>query len=129
MGDNLVVVRDRQRALHGFHNVCRTAPRASSTGRAAIAAMPSSAPYHAWGYSFDGKLVSVPFKENFPDFDLDRHGLVPLEVETFLGFIFVRQRPGGPQRRRDDGALSRRARALSPAGIDLARRVTPRSAG
>jgi len=96
MGDSFVVVRGKDGELRGFHNVCRhRAARlldgASGTCKGAIVC-----PYHAWSYGYDGRLNTVPFREKFPGLDLDRSGLAPLEVEDFLGFVFVRQQPGGP---------------------------------
>src|SRR5262249_22201223 len=46
--------------------------------------------------SFDGRLVGVPHKDTFRNFDTSRHGLIQLEQEVFMGFIFVRFEPGLP---------------------------------
>ncbi len=96
MGDNFVVVRDRTGQLHGFHNVCRHRAARLLDGPKGKCRGAIVCPYHAWSYNYDGRLTGVPFRETFPDLDLDRTSLVPLELEVFLGFIFVRQRPGGP---------------------------------
>jgi phenylpropionate dioxygenase-like ring-hydroxylating dioxygenase large terminal subunit len=97
MGDNLVVIRDRKGVLHGFHNVCRHRAARLLDGPKGNCRHAIVCPYHAWGYNLEtGALMSVPFKENFPDFDLDSHGLVPIELEVFLGFIFVRTEGDGP---------------------------------
>jgi phenylpropionate dioxygenase-like ring-hydroxylating dioxygenase large terminal subunit len=96
MGDGFFVVRGRAGEIRGFHNVCRhRAARLldGDTGRCKGAIV---CPYHAWSYGYDGRLANVPSREKFPGLDLDRTGLVPLEVESFLGFVFVRQRSGGP---------------------------------
>ena len=44
----------------------------------------------------DGRLVGVPHRQTFRDLNPDQHGLVPLEQEIFMGFIFVRLEPGLP---------------------------------
>lgn len=96
MGERLVVLRDRDGTLRGFHNVCRHRAARLLDGPKGHCRHAITCPYHAWGYAFDGRLVSVPFREQFPDLEPERTGLVPVELEVFLGFIFVRQRPGGP---------------------------------
>jgi phenylpropionate dioxygenase-like ring-hydroxylating dioxygenase large terminal subunit len=96
MGDKFVVVRDKAGALRGFHNVCRHRAARLLDGDKGKCKGAIVCPYHAWSYGYDGRLNTVPFREHFPDMDLGRNGLAPLELEVFLGFIFVRQRPGGP---------------------------------
>jgi phenylpropionate dioxygenase-like ring-hydroxylating dioxygenase large terminal subunit len=96
MGDNFVVVRDRELRLRAFHNVCRHRAARLLDGPKGKCKGAIVCPYHAWSYNLDGRLTGVPFRETFPDLDIDRTSLVPLELETFLGFIFVRQKPGGP---------------------------------
>jgi len=41
-------------------------------------------------------LLSIPQREAFKGLDQSRHGLVPLDLEIYLGFIFVRFAPGLP---------------------------------
>jgi len=53
-------------------------------------------PYHAWTYALDGRLIGVPQRDSFTGLDSARHGLLPLEHEVFMGFIFVRFAPGLP---------------------------------
>jgi Rieske 2Fe-2S family protein len=46
-------------------------------------------PYHAWTYGLDGALHQAPgFRAN-ADFDPAAHGLVPLPVERWGGWVFV----------------------------------------
>lgn len=51
--------------------------------------------YHAWNYGLDGRLKSVAFRNGLrgqggmpEDFDVSRHRLTPLKVQTFCGMIF-----------------------------------------
>ena len=37
-----------------------------------------------------------PIARRFPALDMGRHGLAPLDLEVFMGFIFVRLEPGLP---------------------------------
>jgi phenylpropionate dioxygenase-like ring-hydroxylating dioxygenase large terminal subunit len=54
------------------------------------------APYHAWTYGLDGRLVAIPQREAFKGLDFARHGLATVEQEIFLGFVFIRFAPGLP---------------------------------
>src|SRR4030088_45781 len=56
----------------------------------------ATAPRPAWTYCLDGRLVAIPQREAFKGLDLGRHGLVAIEQEIFLGFIFIRFAPGLP---------------------------------
>ena len=53
-------------------------------------------PYHAWSYGLDGALRAVPRRQGFDHLDLAAYGLVPVEHEVFLGFVFIRFAPGLP---------------------------------
>ncbi len=96
LGEAVVSVRGPDMQVRSFHNVCRhrasrllDGPKGHCKGRI-------TCPYHAWTYTLDGRLTGVPHRESFRDLDLGRHGLVQLEQEIFLGFIFVRFEPGLP---------------------------------
>ncbi|HEY0940954.1 MAG TPA: aromatic ring-hydroxylating dioxygenase subunit alpha [Steroidobacter sp.] len=96
LGESIVTVRGRDGVIRSFHNVCRhrasrlvDGPQGNCGGRI-------TCPYHAWTYSLDGRLIGVPYRETFRDFQPEQHGLVPLEQEIFLGFVFIRLEPGLP---------------------------------
>ena len=96
LGESIVVVRSGASEIRSFHNVCRhrasrllDGPKGNCGGRI-------TCPYHAWTYTMDGRLIGVPQRETFRNFDTSRHGLAALEQEIFLGFIFVRLEPGLP---------------------------------
>lgn len=95
-GELVVALRGRDGAIRAFHNVCRhrgarilDGPQGNCGGRI-------TCPYHAWTYTLDGALIGVPGREEFEGLDLDTHGLVPVDMEIFLGFIFVRINGKGP---------------------------------
>jgi phenylpropionate dioxygenase-like ring-hydroxylating dioxygenase large terminal subunit len=96
MGDNIVVVRDRDGALRGFYNVCRHRAARLLDGARGKCRGAIVCPYHAWSYGYDGRLNAVPSREHFGDLNSVRVGLAPVELEIFLGFVFVRHSPGGP---------------------------------
>jgi phenylpropionate dioxygenase-like ring-hydroxylating dioxygenase large terminal subunit len=96
LGESIFSLRGEDGQVRSFHNVCRhRAARLVDETRGSCGRR-FSCPYHAWTYALDGRLVGVPNRESYGGLDLARHGLVPVEQEVFLGFIFVRLEPGGP---------------------------------
>ena len=71
------------------------AARGCSTGAAGCAKR-LTCPYHAWTYASDGRLVGVPQREDYPGLDMEGLGLIPVEMESWRGFLFVRLESGGP---------------------------------
>ncbi len=49
-------------------------------------------PYHAWSYSFDGRLIGTPNVAK-DEVDRDSLGLWPVPVEVWQGFLFVHLDP------------------------------------
>jgi Rieske 2Fe-2S family protein len=82
----IVLTRDREGALRGFHNACRHRG-AQICPDGADRRSRLTCPYHQWVYDLDGRLVSARHMQ--PGFDLSRHGLVPIHVEEVEGAIFV----------------------------------------
>jgi phenylpropionate dioxygenase-like ring-hydroxylating dioxygenase large terminal subunit len=52
--------------------------------------------YHGWTYHLDGRNRSVSAPDTFPKFDRSKFGLKPIELEVFVGMVFVRFQPGEP---------------------------------
>jgi phenylpropionate dioxygenase-like ring-hydroxylating dioxygenase large terminal subunit len=84
----LVVVRDDQRELRAFHNVCRHRGAKLFEGRG-HAGRELRCFYHAWAYGLDGSLKRTPQAEQFGDLDRSCFGLLPASVETWKGMVFV----------------------------------------
>ena len=95
-GERALVIRDGDGALRAFHNVCRhrasrvVADESGSCGESIVC------PYHGWTYGFDGKLQSVPSDQGFDHLDKSRLGLPEIEIEEWMGFVFVRFGGDGP---------------------------------
>jgi glycine betaine catabolism A len=87
--DAVLLVRGADEVLRGFFNVCRhrgheLAPCGSTgTGRSI------QCPYHGWRYDLSGDLVSMPRFETADGFDRAGHGLVPVAVEEWHGWVMV----------------------------------------
>jgi phenylpropionate dioxygenase-like ring-hydroxylating dioxygenase large terminal subunit len=96
LGESIVAVRGADGAVRSFHNVCRHRASRLLDGPQGHCGPRIVCPYHAWTYALDGRLMGVPQRETFRDFDVAKHGLIALEQEIFMGFIFVRLEAGLP---------------------------------
>jgi glycine betaine catabolism A len=98
-GESVLVVRTRRDTLSGHINLCRhrgslltDAP--GKPGQVEIAASGRFAgsiqcPYHAWTYSFDGRLRAAPYLEESDGLRKEDLPLHAVTVETWGGFIWV----------------------------------------
>jgi phenylpropionate dioxygenase-like ring-hydroxylating dioxygenase large terminal subunit/AcrR family transcriptional regulator len=96
LDERAVVLRDDQGVARAFHNVCSHRAHALLTGQQGNCRKFITCPYHGWTYHLDGRNRSVSAPDTFPKFDRSGFGLKPIEVEVYMGFVFVRFRPGGP---------------------------------
>jgi choline monooxygenase len=95
-GAPVVVVRNAEGGLAGFHNVCRHragALVADGTGNCGVG---FACRYHGWRYALDGRLRSATDFGALPGFDPRQFGLFPIRVETWRGLIFVNLDPAAP---------------------------------
>jgi Rieske 2Fe-2S family protein len=115
-GDSVIIVRDQDGKVRGYHNVCRhrgsrlclhgtqfdnvRPSEARTDGKPAdpvlsVVQLGSSGntpvfrcPYHAWTYDLSGRLISVP--PSLPSgLKQEELGLHPAHVRTADGFIFI----------------------------------------
>jgi len=91
LGDAPVILcRDADGALSAFHNTCRH--RGAELCREAVEPMGKliRCPYHAWAFAAaDGRLVSTAHAQPTADFDRAAHGLFPVSVRVWAGFVFL----------------------------------------
>lgn len=92
-GESILVIRAPDGRVHAHLNLCRHRGSRLVDG-AQGRARKLVCPYHAWAYEPDGRLAAVPQREQYPD--LAGHDLLPVELEDWHGFLFVRLEPGGP---------------------------------
>lgn len=96
LGESVIVVRGKDMILRAFTNVCRHRGSRLVDG-ASGCAKKLVCPYHAWTYDLDGRLTGVPDSASYPALDRDKAGLVPVDLELWRGFVFVRLADdGGP---------------------------------
>ncbi|OYO27561.1 Rieske 2Fe-2S domain-containing protein [Janthinobacterium sp. PC23-8] len=85
----VIVVRDRQHAIHVLENRCRhrgatvcEKTRGNATG--------FTCPYHSWSYGLDGKLRGLPYADGYEDvIEKSDLPLKSLKVGVYGGMIFA----------------------------------------
>jgi carnitine monooxygenase subunit len=95
LGESVIVMRGADDRIRAFANVCRHRGSRLVDGTGGCARR-LTCPYHGWTYAADGRLIGVPHKEDYPGLDLADWGLLPVEMEEWHGFLFVRLEVGGP---------------------------------
>ena len=95
LGESLLVMRGDDGAIRAFHNVCRHRGSRLVDGEGGCAKV-LTCPYHAWSYDRAGSLVGVPHRHEYPGLDVATHGLMPVALEQWRGFLFVRLEDGLP---------------------------------
>jgi glycine betaine catabolism A len=91
LGDqNLLLVRDDQGVLQGFHNTCRHRGAALCRDTEGVLRTASIiCPYHAWVYNLQGDLLRTSSKAHASGFDVADYPLYKISVKEWNGFIFV----------------------------------------
>lgn len=91
LGDQkILLVRDDQGALQGFHNTCRH--RGAALCRESDGILRAGTiicPYHAWVYNLQGDLLRTSSKHHASGFDVADYPLYKVSVREWQGFIFV----------------------------------------
>lgn len=97
LNESIIVIRGDDGQVRAMTNVCR------HRGARIITADQGCAkklvcPYHGWTYEKDGRLTGVPMKASYgAAFAPGDHGLAPVEIDQWQGFLFVRLADdGGP---------------------------------
>lgn len=94
-GESAIVIRGHDHKLRAFHNVCRHRGSRLLDADSGQCAPTLSCRFHGWTYQLDGELIGVPAQSTFPNLDKTTKNLVPVDLEIWMGFIFIRFVPGG----------------------------------
>lgn len=92
LDQNVIVIRDKDQKIRGFHNVCQHRAHELLTGRGQVGMI--TCPYHAWSYGIDGRFrtgrgTAVMPQAKSGDFDLKT-----VRVEIFADhFVFFNLDP------------------------------------
>jgi phenylpropionate dioxygenase-like ring-hydroxylating dioxygenase large terminal subunit len=88
--DRALVVRGDDGVVRAFHNLCRhrgsrvTAEKSGHCERAFVC------PFHGWVYNLDGSLRGPARPQTFSGLERSKFGLKPIDLEIWMGFIFIR---------------------------------------
>jgi phenylpropionate dioxygenase-like ring-hydroxylating dioxygenase large terminal subunit len=95
-GERALAIRDERGRLRAFHNVCRHRASRVVAGETGSCRGSMVCPYHGWTYGYDGQLQSVASDPGFDPLDRSRLSLPEVEIEEWMGFVFVRFGGNGP---------------------------------
>ena len=89
----LFLLRDQQKRIVAFHNVCRhrNLKLIDASGNCGKLIR---CPYHSWSYDLCGALKNAPYfggpkNERAPDFNYEDNGLVAINCEVWHDWVFV----------------------------------------
>jgi carnitine monooxygenase subunit len=88
------VVRGTDGTLRAFHNLCRHRGSRVVTGDKGHCKNALVCPFHGWVYNLDGTLRGAARPDSYPVLDKHQFGLRPIELEIWMGFVFIRLKPG-----------------------------------
>ena len=123
-GMPIVVLRDAQRRLRAFYNVCKHRAHELVAGEGRLRSL--VCPYHAWTYDLTGRLTGARHTGHLIDFETDSICLDPVAVTEFAGFIFVNLDPEAEALADASGGLADEIARWAPdiADLTFARRLT-----
>ena len=115
-GERALVVRGRDGRIRAFHNLCRHRGSRVVAGSRGRCDRMITCPFHGWRYNLDGTLRGPAFPESLPKLDRTEYGLKPIDLDIWMGFVFVRFLPGDqpPVSR----VLARHDAEVAPYGTD-----------
>jgi Rieske 2Fe-2S family protein len=86
--ESVIVALDPDGNANAFLNVCRhRGTRVSSEPAGNCRGF--LCPYHAWHYDLNGRLKAAPMMDDVAGFDRSDYPLVGVQLDTFLGFLFI----------------------------------------
>lgn len=120
----VIVLRDRERGeLRAYVNACRHRGAQLLEGKGRCEKQ-IKCPYHGWSYGHDGRLIGVPFREEFASCDLTAMGLIEARVGTVGPLVFACLDPGAPSLATWTGALGEHFAAAGVESWPLAWELT-----
>jgi Rieske 2Fe-2S family protein len=88
-GESFILVRDDQRQVNCFYNVCRHRGTRMQEQPCGHLKARIQCPYHAWAYDLNGNLRSAPNMSDVQGFDLQDYALQSIPCELWQGFVFI----------------------------------------
>jgi len=94
--ERAIVIRGNDNQIRAFHNVCRHRGAKLKDQPSGKCAHALTCPFHGWTYKLEGNLIGVPAESTFQNLQKSKNSLAPIDVDIWMGFIFIRFVPGGP---------------------------------
>ncbi|NBB48535.1 Rieske 2Fe-2S domain-containing protein [Rhizobium sp. CRIBSB] len=94
VGERVLALRDKDGVVRAFNNVCRHRGSRLVTAEAGHCRGALVCPFHGWVYNLDGTLRGPARPDSFPPLDKHEFALSGIETEVWLGFVFIRLKPG-----------------------------------
>ena len=88
-GETVVVTRQPDGTLAGFHNVCPHRGTAFVTAETGCGARRFTCPYHGWVFDTTGKVIGVPERENFEPAHLDGLRTPSVAADEWGGWVWI----------------------------------------
>lgn len=86
---SVIVIRLTDGTIRAYHNTCRHRGAEICADERAAGKL-ITCPYHAWAYAAeDGRLVSTAHAHPTADFRREDHGLKPVALKEWAGFVFL----------------------------------------
>lgn len=104
-GINVVLCRDASGIVTAFHNTCRHRGAELCQHDEKPLGKLINCPYHAWAYSTAGRLISTGHGTPTADFRKEDHGLFPLHVKNWNGFVYLCLADAAPELTDDETVL------------------------
>ncbi|MGH9749488.1 MAG: aromatic ring-hydroxylating oxygenase subunit alpha [Candidatus Polarisedimenticolia bacterium] len=121
--ESVLMVRDRDRRLRAFYNVCRHRGSRLCGVEAGRGASSFQCSYHAWTYGLDGRLAGAPGLKGVEGFRKEDFGLVPVPLEVWRGFVFIRLQAEGEPLAAQLGSMPGRVTRYPLEGLKVERRT------
>lgn len=86
---SVLVARGEDGVLRAFHNVCKHRGNRLVWDGGCGSARSFVCTFHGWAFRPDGRLAGVPAEDQFRDFRREDHGLTPIHLDVWEGFVFV----------------------------------------
>lgn len=93
-GERALVVRGNDGELRAFHNLCRHRGSRVVAGERGHCRNALVCPFHGWVYNLDGSLRGAARPESYAAIDRSTLGLRPVEMEIWMGLVFLRFKKG-----------------------------------
>ncbi|WP_426122580.1 aromatic ring-hydroxylating oxygenase subunit alpha [Pararhizobium sp. PWRC1-1] len=94
VGERALILRDQDGTVRGFHNICRHRGSRVVADNKGTCRNALVCPFHGWVYNLDGTLRGAARPRSFPPLDKQEFGLIGLDLEVWMGFVFIRFAPG-----------------------------------